>query len=156
MKWKHVLQSGVLEWLGQRMSPQYFWQRNTYIHSCDNTFGSSDSPWHCVKETTGFKESWSTEHGFNLEVTVGAQFEAGTLFAKATTTFELSLGYSFMSGYSKSQTYKRSETFHARWNKCSTWTHNKWDSTNLWFPFKSNGVQQYLWNLLCVNLESEI
>ena len=80
--------------------------------ACDNTFGATDLP--CSKEyteTTGFEESWSTEHGFNLEVTIGASFEAGALFAKATTTFELSLGYSFTSGYSKVESYERSETF---------------------------------------------
>ena len=80
--------------------------------ACDNTFGTTDLS--CGKEfseSTSFEESWSTEHGFNLQVTVGAEFEAGGLFAKAKTTFELSQGYSFTSGYSKSQSYERSETF---------------------------------------------
>ena len=61
--------------------------------------------------TTSFSESWSTEHGFDLSITVGAEFEAGALFAKATTTFELSTGYSFSSGYEKSKGIDVTESF---------------------------------------------
>ena len=46
-----------------------------------------------------------------MEVTIGAECEAGTLFVKATTTFEVALGYSFTSSYSNSKTYERSEAF---------------------------------------------
>ena len=46
-----------------------------------------------------------------MEVTIGAEFEAGTLFVKATTTFEVALGYSFTSSYSNSKTYECSEAF---------------------------------------------
>ena len=61
--------------------------------------------------TTSFSESWSTEHGFDISITVGAEFEAGALFAKATTTFELSTGYSFSSGYEKSKGIDVTESF---------------------------------------------
>ena len=61
--------------------------------------------------TTSFSESWSTEHGFDISITVGAEFEAGALFAKATTTFELSTGYSFSSGYEKSKGRDVTESF---------------------------------------------
>ena len=46
-----------------------------------------------------------------MEVTIGAEFEAGTLFVKATTTFEVVPGYSFTSSYSNSMTYECSEAF---------------------------------------------
>ena len=58
-----------------------------------------------------FEENWTTEHAVNMEVTIGAEFEAGTLFIKATTTFKVALGYSFTSSYSNSKTYERSEAF---------------------------------------------
>ena len=61
--------------------------------------------------TTSFGESWSTEHGFDISITVGAEFEAGALFTKATTTFELSTGYSFSSGYEKSKGIDVTESF---------------------------------------------
>ena len=80
--------------------------------ACDNIFGSTDLT--CAKEfseTTGFEENWTTEHAVNMEVTIGAEFEAGTLFVKATTTFEVALGQSFTSSYSNSKTYERSEAF---------------------------------------------
>ena len=80
--------------------------------ACDNIFGSAD--FLCKKdytETSSFEESWSTEHGFDISVTTGAEFEAGSLFAKATTTFEVTAGYSFSSGYSKTKSREYSATF---------------------------------------------
>ena len=61
--------------------------------------------------TTSFSESWSTEHGFDISITVGTEFEAGALFTKAKTTFELSTGYSFSSGYEKSKGIDVTESF---------------------------------------------
>ena len=78
----------------------------------DNLYGSTDLTLSKSYEvTTSFSESWSTEHGFDISVTVGAEFEAGTLFAKAKTTFELSVGYSFSSGYEKSKGQDVTESF---------------------------------------------
>lgn len=85
--------------------------------ACDNTEGSADML--CKKEyteTSTFEESWNTEHGFDLSVTVGAEFEAGALFAKATTRFEVTAGYSFSSGYTKTKSDERSELFSAEGN----------------------------------------
>ena len=78
----------------------------------DNIHGSE--PKTVEKEysvSTSFDQTWSTEHGLDVTATIGAEFEAGTLFAKATTTFELSIGYSFTSGYSKSVGESVTETF---------------------------------------------
>ena len=61
--------------------------------------------------TTSFSESWSTEHGFDVSVTVGAEFETDAILAKATTTFEASAGYSFTSGYEKSKGIDVTESF---------------------------------------------
>jgi hypothetical protein len=61
--------------------------------------------------STSFDETWSTEHGLDITATIGAEFEAGALFAKATTSFELSIGYSFASGYEKSTGESVTETF---------------------------------------------
>ena len=79
---------------------------------CDNIFGSAD--FKCKKdytETTSFEESWSTQHGFDLSVTVGAEFETGVFFAKATTTFEVTAGYSFSAGHTKTKSKEISATF---------------------------------------------
>ena len=75
------------------------------LDTCDLTLSKS------YEVTTSFSESWSTEHGFDLSITVGVEFEAGVLFAKATTTFELSTGYSFSSGYEKSKGIDVTESF---------------------------------------------
>ena len=43
---------------------------------CDNIFGVDDSP--CEKVytvNTGFIQTWTTEHGFDLSVTVGTSVE---------------------------------------------------------------------------------
>ena len=61
--------------------------------------------------STSFDETWSTEHGLDITATIGAEFEAGALFAKATISFELSIGYSFASGYEKSTGESVTETF---------------------------------------------
>ena len=61
--------------------------------------------------STSFDETWSTDHGLDITTTIGAEFEAGALFAKAKTTFELSIGYSFASGYEKSTGESVTETF---------------------------------------------
>ena len=61
--------------------------------------------------TTSFSESWTTEHGFDISVTIGVGFEAGALFAKASTSLEISVGYSFTSGYTKSQGKEVTESF---------------------------------------------
>ena len=79
---------------------------------CDNLNGGGtlDCEEHYSK-TTGFTETWTTEHGFNIQVTVGTEVEAGALFAKATAKFELSTGYSFTSGYTKSKSEETTEAF---------------------------------------------
>ena len=61
--------------------------------------------------STSFDESWSTEHGLDISTTIGAEFEVGAIFSKATTSFELSIGYSFTSGYEKSVGESVTETF---------------------------------------------
>ena len=79
---------------------------------CDNLNGGGTLD--CEEQyskTTGFTETWTTEHGFNIQVTVGTEVEAGGLFAKATATFELSTGYSFTSGYEKSKSEETTEAF---------------------------------------------
>ena len=79
---------------------------------CDNLFGGSNLQ--CKKEyseTTGFSETWTTQHGFNIRTTFGRTIEASYLFVKATATFELSIGYSLTSGYSKTKSSSRTEGF---------------------------------------------
>ena len=46
-----------------------------------------------------------------MEVTIGAEFEAGALFVKATTTLELALEYSFTSTFSETKSYECLEAF---------------------------------------------
>ena len=78
----------------------------------DNQFGNTDLVLSKSYEVTvSFGESWSTEHGVDITVTIGAEFEAGALFAKATTSFELAVGYSFSSGYEKSISKEVTEAF---------------------------------------------
>lgn len=79
---------------------------------CDNLFGGSDLE--CQKEyseTTGFSETWTTQHGFNIQTTFGRTIEASYLFVKATASFELSIGYSLTSGYSKTKSSDITEGF---------------------------------------------
>ena len=79
---------------------------------CDNLNGGGTLD--CEErysKTTGFTETWTTEHGFNIQVTVGTEVQAGGLFAKATAKFELSTGYSFTSGYEKSKSKETTEEF---------------------------------------------
>ena len=78
----------------------------------DNLYGSTDLTLiktHSV--TTSFSESWLTEHGFDISVTVGAEFAAGTLFTNAKTSFSLTVGYSFSAGYEKSTGQDVTESF---------------------------------------------
>ena len=78
----------------------------------DNLNGASDLTLTKTYEvTTSFSESWTTEHGFDISVTIGVGFEAGALFAKASTSLEISVGYSFTSGYTKSQGKDVTESF---------------------------------------------
>ena len=78
----------------------------------DNLNGANDLTVSKTYEvTTSFSESWSTEHGFDVSVTVGAEFETDAILAKATTTFEASAGYSFSSGYEKSKGTDVTESF---------------------------------------------
>ena len=78
----------------------------------DNIHGSE--PITVPKEhsvSTSFDKTWTTEHGLNITATIGAEFEAEALFAKAKTSFDLSIDYSFTSGYSKSVSESVTETF---------------------------------------------
>ena len=80
--------------------------------ACDNIFGADNLL--CDKTYTvksGFTQSWTTEHGFDLSVTIGTSFEADAFFASVTTSFELLLGYSFTSSYTKSKKEEVSESF---------------------------------------------
>ena len=68
----------------------------------DNLHGTTDQT--LIKSysvTTSFSESWSTQAGVDVTVKIGAEFEAGTLFTRAKSTFELSVGFSFSFGWSK-------------------------------------------------------
>ena len=83
---------------------------------CDNYFGSTELA--CQKhfeESAGFSETYSTEHGVSVGVTLGLQFEGGVdndiLVAKATTSFELSSGISFTRGYSRATETTKTEGF---------------------------------------------
>ena len=57
--------------------------------ACDNYHGSGELT--CKRdytETSSFEESWTTEHGFDLSVTVAAEFQTGVVvfcFACKTT-----------------------------------------------------------------------
>ena len=64
--------------------------------------------------STSFSESWSTEAGVDVTVKIGAEFEAGALFTRAKTTFELSVGFSFSFGWSKTTASAVTETFSVR------------------------------------------
>ena len=79
---------------------------------CDNLNGGGtlDCEEHYSKNS-GFTETWTTDHGFNIQVTVGTEVQAGALFSKATAKFELSTGYSFTSGYQKSKSEETTEAF---------------------------------------------
>ena len=80
--------------------------------ACDNYHGSGELT--CKKdytETSSFEESWTTEHGFDLSVTVAAEFQTGVFFAKATTKFEVTAGYSFSKAYTNTKSKQYSSTF---------------------------------------------
>ena len=64
--------------------------------------------------STSFSESWSTEAGVDVTVKIGAEFEAGALFTRAKSTFELSVGFSFSFGWSKTAASAVTETFSVR------------------------------------------
>ena len=81
----------------------------------DNLHGTTDQT--LIKSysvSTSFSESWSTEAGVDVTVTVGAEFSAGALFTRAKTTFELSVGISFSFGWSKTTGRAVTETFSVR------------------------------------------
>ena len=81
---------------------------------CDNIYRVDDSPYEKVYTVnTGFTQTWTTEHGFDLSKTVGTSFEVDAFFASVTTSFELSFGYSFTNSYTKSMTKEVSESFKA-------------------------------------------
>ena len=83
---------------------------------CDNQEGSTELA--CEKrfeESTGFSETYSTEHGVSVGVTLGLQFEGGIdndiLVKKTTKSFEISSGYSFTRGYSRATETTKTEGF---------------------------------------------
>ena len=81
----------------------------------DNLHGTTDQT--LIKSysvSTSFSESWSTEAGVDVTVKIGAEFEAGTLFTRAKSTFELSVGFSFSFGWSKTAANSVTETFSVR------------------------------------------
>ena len=81
----------------------------------DNLHGTTDQT--LIKSysvSTSFSESWSTRAGVDVTVKVGAEFEAGALFTRAKTTFELSVGISFSFGWSKTTASAVTETFSVR------------------------------------------
>ena len=87
------------------------------VGHCDNIFGTNFAT--CEKTFTvksSFTQTWMTQHGFDLSVTIGTSFEADAFFASVTSSFQLSLGYSFTSSYTKSKTEEVSESFKAGGN----------------------------------------
>ena len=58
-----------------------------------------------------FEETFSTQAGLDVRVTVGAEFAAGALFTSFKTTFELSIGVSFSFGYSATTTTSMTNVF---------------------------------------------
>ena len=94
-----------VETVAEELATDYDIVNENYDGANDLTLSKS------YEVTTSYSESWSTEHGFDISITVGAEFQAGALFAKATTTFELSTGYSFSSGYEKSKSTDVTESF---------------------------------------------
>ena len=81
---------------------------------CDNFNGAEN--FSCEKGytvNTGFSRTWTTEHGFDLSVTVGTSFVVDTFFSSVSNSFELSFGYSFTNSYTESKTKEVSETFKA-------------------------------------------
>ena len=102
----------VLEKLLESEEPIMEEPFSTWDLLCDNFFGGSGLS--CSKdysESTGFRETFSTQAGLSVAVTIGAEFQVGAIFAKATTTFELTVGFSFSFGWSKTTTMSRTEGF---------------------------------------------
>ena len=79
---------------------------------CDNYFG--DSGLKCSKEfeqTIGFEETFSVEHGVNINITFRHEVNVKSLFVNTKTTFEVNTAYSYTNGYSKTTSSEESESF---------------------------------------------